>query len=297
MRPFRALAFLGLTFASPSLAATEAADCAVLATLLENFAGYELTAAPAGDAGDWCVLDGAMLTSAAADKPDLRVDQLRLRGAVLDGVPMAVELDLTGLRLVTGLGGKAIDPTLQAMFRLQSADLQLSAAINPATETLEIRGLALQLSGGTEVALGADIKGAGLSPLGLAAGSLTALNLDWRNDGRLLGPVMESAGARLAPDLAGPAAVDAARSAVAAVIAALPEAAFGDDTKDNLARMLASLPQGRGRLRLSLTSAQGLGAARLIITGLADDPLAADSMAALFAGVTVTATWQAGLAP
>ena len=99
---------------------------------------------------------------------------------------------------MTGLGGTVIDPTLQAMFRLQSADLQLAATVNAVTETLEIRGLALRLSGGTELTLGADIKGAGLSPLSLAAGSLTALDLDWRNDGRLLGPVMEAAGARLA---------------------------------------------------------------------------------------------------
>ena len=54
---------------------------------------------------------------------------------------------------MTGLGGTVIDPTLQAMFRLQSADLQLAATVNAVTETLEIRGLALRLSGGTELTL------------------------------------------------------------------------------------------------------------------------------------------------
>jgi len=297
MNLFRPVAVFVLSLALPAAAETEPADCAGLAALLQSFSGYTLSAPPAGDAEGWCVLDGASLQAAAADLPDLRADRLRLRGSVADRVAMSVELDLTGLRLVTGLGGKAIDPALQAVFRLQSADLQLAATLNPATDTLEIRGLALRLSGGTELTLGADIRGAGLSPLSLAAGSLTALDLDWRNDGRLLGPVMEAAGARLARDQAGTDAIDAARSALHAVVEALPGMMFAEGAKENLTRLIASLPRGRGRLRLSLTSKDGIGAARLIIAGLADAPLAPETLAALFAGASLSASWEPGLAP
>ncbi len=297
MSLFRPAAALFLSLALPVAAETQPADCTGLAALLQSFSGYELTAPPAGDAEGWCVLDGATLQAAAADRPDLKADHLRLRGTVADGVPMSVELDLTGLRLVTGLGGKTIDPGLQAMFRLQSADLQLAALVNPVTETLEIRGLALRFSGGTDLTLGADIRGAGLSPLSLAAGSLTALDLDWRNDGKLLVPVMEAAGAGLVPDASGEDATKAARAALAAVVEALPEAIFVGEGRDHLTRLAAALPQGRGRLRLSLTSADGIGAARLIMAGMADVPLAPETMAVLFAGASLSASWQPGLAP
>jgi hypothetical protein len=293
----RLIALAAVSLVSPAAADIKLADCADLSALLESFTGYDLAAPPAGDADGWCVLDGASLQATATDRPDLKADHLRLRGTVANGVPVSVELDLSGLRLVTGLGGKAIDPDLQAMFRLQSGDLQLAASVNPATGALEIRGLTLRLSGGTDLTLGADIWGAGLSPQSLAAGKLTALDLDWRNDGRLLVPAMEASGAALTPDLSRAEATRAARTALGAVVDALPASLFADDGKDHLVRLIAALPQGRGRLRLSLTSPDGIGAARLIVAGMADAPLSPETMASLFAGASLSASWQPGLAP
>lgn len=296
---FQSIAVLAVPLALtlPAAASPEAADCAGLSALLQSFSGYTLTSSPAADADGWCALDGATLKAAAADLPDFRADRLRLRGLVNDGVPLSVELEVTGLRLVTGFGGKATDPGLQAIFRLETADLQLAATVNPVTETLEVRGLALRLAGGTELTLDADIRGAGLSPLSLAAGSLSVLDLDWRNDGKLLGPVMEAAAARLAPGQAGPEAIDAVRSALRTVVEALPGTMFATGAKENLTRLIAALPRGRGRLRLSLTSRDGIGAARLIMAGLADAPLAPATLATLFVGVSLSVSWEPGLAP
>ena len=81
------------------------------------------------------------------------------------------------------------------------------------------------------------------------------------------------------------------------MVEALPEAILVGDSRDHLTRLVAALPQGRGRLRLSLTAADGIGAARLIVAGMADVTLAPETMAALFAGASLSASWQPGLAP
>jgi hypothetical protein len=181
------------------------------------------------------------------------------------------------------------------IFRLQGADPRLAAAVNPATGTLEIRGPGLKLSGGTELMLGAHIRGAGLWPLSLAACNLTALNLEWRNDGRLPGLIMQAAGATLSLHHARPEAIKAAGTALGALVEGLPGAVFADDSKNDLARLVASLPQGKGRLRLSLTRIDGISTSRLIMAGLADAPLAPDTLEALFAGTSANAIWESGI--
>ncbi len=297
MGSFRLVSVLVLLLALPASADIKLADCAGLSALLQSFTGYDLTAPLVGDADGWCVLEGATMQAAGAERPDLRADRLRLRGTVSQGVAASVEVDLTGLRLMTGLGGKTVDPGLQAMFRLQSADLRLGARVNPATGSLEIRGLELRLSGGTELTLGADIRSAGLSPLALAAGSLTALDMEWRSDGKLIAPVLEAAGARLAPDASQAEALPAARRSLGRLVDALPEAIFSDGGKADLIQLVAALPQGRGRLRLSLTSVDGISAARLIRAWMAAAPPGRETLAALFAGASLSASWQPGLAP
>ena len=81
------------------------------------------------------------------------------------------------------------------------------------------------------------------------------------------------------------------------MVEALPGTMFAEGAKENLTRLVAALPRGRGRLRLSLTSEDGIGAARLIMAGLADAPLAPATLAALFAGVSLSVSWEPGLAP
>jgi len=260
-------------------------------------AGYILTEPPADPEAGWCVLDGAALRATVTDRPDILADRLRLRGTMADGVMVSLQLEATGLRLRPKLSDRNLDDRLETLMRLQGADLRFEASVNPATDTLEIRELVLRLSGGTELTVGADIRGAGPSARSLPGGSLTALDLDWRNDGNLPRPVMEIAGERLGGGLKGTAAVDATRQALSALVEALPDAAFDGGGKDALARMVASLPQGRGRLLLSLTAPDGIGAARLLIVGLSDDPLGPKALASLLQGARLTVSWQPGLMP
>jgi len=103
------------------------------------------------------------------------------------------------------------------------------------------RELRLVLSGGTELDLVAAIAGAGLDLAALAGGRLTALQLTWRKDGRLLRPAI-----------------------------------------------------GRGQLALSLAMPEGIGASRLVMLALAQDPPGA---AALFAGAEARVAWHPGLRP
>ncbi|OYX24335.1 MAG: hypothetical protein B7Z10_09365 [Rhodobacterales bacterium 32-66-7] len=160
---------------------------------------------------------------------------------------------------------------------------------------MQLRDLKLVLSGGSELAGSADIAGADLQSL--ASGRLTGLMLDWRLDGRLLRPVMEAIGGRLDPAASGNLAVDVTRSALRRVTDALPDAMLSGDSRSALDRAVTALPVGRGRLRLALTVAEGIGAARLIVAGVADNPLAPEPLATLFEGATLAVTWEPGVAP
>lgn len=285
---------LGLIFSTPAQA--EPATCAALTAVLTSIGGYSLTAPPAGDSEGWCVLDGARLRP-DGDGPNISVETLRVKGEAVDGAPVSIEVDLTGLRISPSLSDRGMDDRLRALFRLQTADLRLSAQRKEAADMLELRDGKVMLSGGTEVTFSADLAGADLSAASLLTGALTQLDLTWKNDGRLLRPAMEAAGEGLVEGASGSAAVDAARGALDKLVDAMPAGVFVGDSQKELAALIPALPQGRGRLVLALTSEDGIGAARLAVAALSDDPLGTSAMARLFAGTQLTADWQPGLAP
>lgn len=281
-----------LALGATPAARAEAVDCATLTAGLRGLEGYAFSAPPAGPQDGWCVLDGARLASDRPGLPDLSASHLRIRG---EGEPLArLEVEMTDLRVTPRAGDDALDAGLRSMIRLQRADLRLSLVQDAGTVRLE--DAMLRLSGGTELALNADIVADGITLAALALGRVTRAELDWRNDGRLLRPVMESAGERLVGQ-PGDAAVAAVRAALAEVLAALPEAALADEARRGLERLVAALPQGRGRLQLVLTAPEGIGAARLALAALSDDPTGPEAMERLFSGATITARWQPGIAP
>ncbi len=297
MRKWVAGTLLSLVLAGSAGAEPVPTDCAALASGLRGIQGYALNVPPAGPADGWCVLDGAVLRSNTSDQPDLTAERLRLRGTVDGGVPVSFELDLGGLRIRPKVGDRALDDRLRGVIRLQSADLRLSARVDPARDTLLVDGLTVKLSGGMELALSAEVAGAGLEAGSLAGGELMALDLSLRNDGRLLAPLMALAGEGMAPDLTEAQAVDATRAALRLALDALPEAMFAEEARSALERMVTALPQGRGRLEMSLTAAEGIGAARLMMAGLADDPLGPEALAELFKGARLSASWTPGISP
>ncbi len=286
--------FLCLLAASDA-GAEAAPDCAGLTAALGAINGYALTVPPGGPAEGWCVLDGATLRSTSPGWPNLSADRLRLRSGT-EGNSPRIEIEATGLRILPTVGDAAMDDRLRALFRLQSADLWLDAARNEDEDSLELRSLTLRLSGGTELTLAARIRGAGLAPATLAGGAVTRLDLQWRSDGRLASPAMELAGETLV-GVDGGAAVDATRQALAAIVAALPQAALTDDSRAALEALVADLPQGRGKLALTLTSESGIGAARIALAVLSDDPAGQKALAALFSDARIDAVWAPGLAP
>jgi hypothetical protein len=292
MRMRLSLLLLGV-LASPLRAETLPTDCATLSAALGAVPGYRLTVPPQGDAEGWCVLDGAKFSGDAPPRVDATVDQLRLRGEGVDGQMTLFAVDLAGLRLRPKLADREMDDRLRGLMRLQSADLAFEARLDPASGLVSLSDLALELSGGTQLEVSAELAGGGLSIAQLAAGRLTALRVIWHNDGRLLRPILEMS----APDLSGSKAVDAARAKLAALVESLPGAAIDDDSRAALKAMVKALPQGRGRLVLDLDVPDGIGAARLLVAGMAEDPLAPEALAALLDGAKIAATWEPGIAP
>ncbi len=283
----------GLAFAAP---AQGVPDCAAIAAALAATEGYDVTIPPAGPEQGWCVLDGTILRSRTPGWPNLSAQRLRLKPAAT-----GIEVDLTGLRIAPRLGDRAVDDRVRALVRLQTIDLRLRVLHDPATDVLTLSETQIDLSGGSRLRLEAEIGSADLSLASLAGGVVTRARIEWRNDGHLPRPVMELAGEGLAGEglagASGTAAVDAARVALSALVASLPGAAVDDDTRDALDAVVAALPQGRGLLTLDFVSKDGIGAARLGLAALTDDPLTARTLAGLLEGATISASWQPGLVP
>lgn len=284
----------GLAF--PAVAETVPMACGSVVDMVEAASGYSLSAPPAGDDGGWCVLDGAVLKGEAG-RPNINATRLRLSGAAADGVPVALDIDASGLKVTPRLGDRSVDDRLREVLRLQTIDLRLSAQWDEAGDRLEITEGYLALSGGTEVVFAAEIAGAELSLASVITGALTRLDLQWKNDGRILRPAMEAAGEGLEAGASGSKAVDAAREALRALAGALPATSLTGETADELDALISALPQGRGRLKLDLVSDLGIGAAQLGLLALSDDPASPGALARLLSSSTLTVDWQPGMAP
>ena len=292
MRIFASALCFALVAAMPAGAGPD--GCDALKAAIGGIEGFDLSVPPAGMSDGGCVLDGALLRGNRPGLPNLSADRMRLRG---EGTPLTrLEVDAAGLRLAPRPGDDALDAEWWSLFRLQRADLQLSVTQDAAAGTVVLDGLSLRLSGGSELELSADLLAADLTMAALALGRVTRLQLDWRNDGRLLRPILERTGRALS-GATGEQAVEAARTALAGLVAALPDAALSSGSEAALERLVAALPQGRGSLRLVLSFPDGIGAAQLGLAALSDDPLGQDALARLFKGATITADWQPGIAP
>jgi hypothetical protein len=282
---------LALVLTTVQAVAQSGPDCGRIAAALATIEGYRVSVPPAGPDTGWCVLDGASFRSGRPGWPDLEVDRLRLRQTATE-----VELDLRGLRATPRASDREVDDRIRSLLRLQAADLRLRAVHDPEAGVLTLTGLRLELSGGTVVELDGEMTGAGLSLSSLLTGAVTRAGLVWRSDGRLARPLMDMAGEGLAA-APGPAAVDAAQGALAALVAALPAAAVDDGSRKALAAAVAALPQGRGKLTLSFRSADGIGSARLAVVSLSGELSSPEALATLLGGATIGAVWQPGLAP
>lgn len=284
------IGFLLALVAGPAVA--EPAGCPALLAAVEAVTAYQVTAPPAGLDGGWCVFDRAMLKAEGA--PDLAADRLRLRGDLADGAVVTLALLAGGVRVAPGLGQRDMDPVLRETLRLQTAEMSFVALAGP--DGLALQDGEVRLSGGTELKVEADLAGAGLTPGSLVLGRLVRLELDWRNDGKLFRPALQAVGERLGPGASGLKAVDAARTAMHDLVAALPSGLAGDKDRTALAQVIDALPQGRGRLVLAFRSDGGIGAAQLALAAFADDPTGPASLARVFAGASLDVDWKPGLA-
>lgn len=289
------LALLAGPVSGETLAGGTGPDCDRLVGTIETFTGLSLTAAPAAGVKGRCVLDGARLTGDGA--PQVSLERLRVAGSVADDALLSLEIDGAGLRMRPALNDRDMPGWLRDLLRLQSAEVHLLLRRDEVADRLVLEGGRLGLSGGGELVLTGEVAGARLSAASILTGRVTALHLDWKNDGRTLRPVLEALGAEVDPQATGTQAVLAARGALLSVLDAVPESSLPDADREALAAFIAALPQGRGRLVLDLGSEAGIGAAELGLLALAKDPSGAEALARFLAGARISAQWVPGLSP
>lgn len=271
------------------------ADCDTVVRTIEALTSLGLKAPPAATQDGWCVLDGARLTGEGA--PQVSVERLRVAGTETDGALQSLEVEGTGLRLRPALNDRDMPGWLRDLLRLQSAEVHLTLRRDEALDRLVLEGGRLDLSGGGALLLTAEIAGARVSATSILTGRVTALHLDWTNDGRTLRPVMEALGTAVDPRLTGTQAVLAARGALLGVIEGIPAGSLSEADAEALAAFIAALPQGRGRLVLEFGSEAGIGASQLGLLALAEDPVGPEALARFLAGARISASWEPGLQP
>lgn len=286
---------IALAVALMGPAAAAPIGCPELGEIVAAITGYRLTVPPAPNVEGWCIADCAVLR--ADGRPKMTVERLHLTGTEFDGKPDSLSLVVGGLRVEPALGDRTMDPRLRAALRLQSLDMMVKVRRSKAFDGLEVRGGVIALSGGTEVLIEADLKDADFVPGSALVSMLRALDLEWKNDGRLLRPAMEAAGERLQEGATANAAVEATRELLRVVIGSLPKDSLTGDTADELVSLVEAMPQGRGRVILSFESDGGIGVAQLALAALGKEPTGPDALARLFAGARLTVDWKPGIAP
>lgn len=280
--------------ASPAAGET-VASCDTLIAAVETLTGLSLSTPTSAMQDGWCVLDGARLTGEGA--PQVSAERLRLLGTEAEGELLSLEIDGNGLRARPALNDRDMPGWLRDLLRLQSAEVHLRIWRDEAADRLVLEGGQLRLSGGGELILTAGIAGARLSVASLLTGRVTALHLEWVNDGRTLRPLMEALGAGVELRSSGTQAVLAARAALLGVVHSIPEGSLPEADSEALEGFVAALPQGRGRLVLDFGSETGIGAAQLGLLALSDDPAGPEALGRLLADAVLRVDWQPGLAP
>lgn len=284
---------LALAMAQPVTG--EPAGCPMLVDWLKQASGLIITAPPAPDVDGWCVLDGVRTTVDGAVR--VSADRLRLRGETVDGGLAGLEIKGKGVRLAPALNNRDMPDWLRDLVRLQSADLHLAVQRDAARDVLVVQTVQLRLSGGSEILVMGEVAGGDLGASSLLTARLTKLSVEWQNDGRLLAPILEAWGRGLEPGSSGPKALRAARSAIEDVVAALPEGTVTNGLPEGMDGFIAALPHGRGRLMLTASSQNGIGAAQLGLLALSEDPTAPAVLARFLSGTQVGLSWTPGLLP
>jgi hypothetical protein len=270
----------------------ETADCDRLGAEVTALTG--LGAPPSGMEDGWCVLDGARTGGKGLR---ITVERLRVRGEAFQDRLTRLSLVAKGLRARPALDDRDMPDWLRDALRLQSAEVHLQLARDDDADRLRLEFGQVKLSGGVEVLVLAEIAGAEISPETLLRGRVTRLQVQWKNDGRTLRPVMEASGAQLQPGASGTEAVLATRSLMQALVAAMPEASLQDADAKVLEGFIRAMPQHRGRLVVNVRSDDGIGAAELGLLALAKDPTGPEALARFFAGTSLSVTWTPGFAP
>ena len=291
--PMRLSLGMMLTLGLAGPVAAETVDCQILVDAVEAFAGLDLSAPPAARQDGWCVLDGARLTGEGA--PQVSVERLRVAGTEAEGELLSLEIEGNGLRVRPALNDRDMPGWLRDLLRLQSAEVHLLLERDATADRLVLAGGRLDLSGGGALVLTGEVAGAHLSAPSILTGRVTALHLEWKNDGRTLRPVMEALGTAVDPRSTGTQAVLAARGALLGVVDAVPEGNLPEADAEALAAFIVALPQGRGRLVLDFASGAGIGAAQLGLLALSDDPTSPEALARLFDGARISAGWAPGI--
>lgn len=268
------LCVVGLT--GPAAAQQDPALCTRIVDAVSAATGAEIPAASVTAEGADCVLTDLTIPDDGSYGIALTVDRLAWRGsdlAVLEDLLLPAEIDVVvqGLRIRP----RTPDPVFRYLLAAQAGpygiDATASLRWDSLTNVLRLIALDIDFPGDDALSLTATVTGADLSShaamqTSLGNAVLTQMSLDVTMQGLFERYLLIPLGQRLLKGSTTPEQSVAGLKATATdLIAALPDEAAGAESREALTRLVADLPNPRGRVMLSVDAPEGLGAR----TGLA----------------------------
>lgn len=263
----------------------------------------DLSAAGVTLNGDWCVVEDSGLDLPGDYSPNLKADTLRFRGSAVmsaldkEPLPLSLEVEARGVRLVTETGDAQLDWLFAAQARPNPMSADLALNWDPGAHVLTLDWLSVDFPLDNRVKLTGEVSGVDFSSVGAMQMSATSFAIQ-KVDLRIhthglfewfvlmpLGPIvlpregdMDMAAERIRADLL-------------AMADALPGSSFPEASKAALVTLIGELPNPSGELTLAMWAEPGIGPVRFggfAITGM---PRTFAEASPLFQGVTVDIGW------
>ncbi len=251
----------------------------------------------------FCSVDGVEIAPEGQYQPGFRIAKVSWRANGLkafldDGTPpQSLDLKIEDLRISIKTGNGVMDYLMRAQNDRNGIDADLSVHWSAQDKRLALDRLDVDFPGANAIRATASVDRVDLSSqsaaqVSLGAMGLTDLSVEVTSNGLFESYVLMPLGTVILGDAADPeVALQGFLDEAGAFVGTLPDASFPDPTKQAMVALLDDLPNPAGTLTLTAQAPGGFGFARLARYFVGALPESRADVAALFDGVTVTATY------
>ena len=251
----------------------------------------------------FCSVDGVEITPDGQYQPGFRIAKVSWRANGLQAFlaagtpPQSLDLKIEDLRMSVKTGNGVMDYLMRVQNDRTGIDADLSVHWEADRKRLVLDRLDVDFPGANAISATAsvvrvDLTSQSAAQVSLGAMGLTDISVEVTSNELFEGYVLMPLGTVILGEATDPeVALKSFLAEAKAFVGMLPDATFPDPTKKAIRALLDEMPNPAGTFGLTLRAPGGIGSARFARYAVIDLPKPADAMAALFDGVTVTASY------